>query len=92
MTARSGWARPWRYYSLFAIAPVLLVAIAVAGMFFGAEAVRGELSTQMEGLVGTEAAEVVEGLLEGASKPASNSLAMVAGVLADGAGGRRCVS
>src|SRR5687767_14950727 len=70
------------YYALFAIAPVLLVAIAVAGMFFGAEAVRGGLSTQIEGLVGTEAAEVVEGLLQGASKPASNSLAMVAGVLA----------
>lgn len=70
------------YYSLFAIAPVLLVAIAVAGFVFGAEAVRGELSTQMQGLVGPEAAEAVEGLLQGASKPAANSLAMVAGVLA----------
>jgi membrane protein len=70
------------YYSLFAIAPVLLVAIAVAGTFFGAEAVRGQLSTQMQGLVGPEAAEAVEGLLQGASKPAANSLAMVAGVLA----------
>ena len=70
------------YYSLFAIAPVLLVAIAVAGFVFGAEAVRGELSTQMQGLVGPEAAEVVEGMLQGASKPAANSLAMVVGVLA----------
>ena len=70
------------YYSLFAIAPVLLVAIAVAGFVFGAEAVRGELSTQMQGLVGPEAAEAVEGLLQGASKPAANSFAMVAGVLA----------
>lgn len=70
------------YYSLFAIAPVLLVAIAVAGFVFGAEAVRGELSTQMQGLVGPEAAEVVEGMLQGASKPAANSFAMVVGVLA----------
>ena len=70
------------YYSLFAIAPVLLVAIAVAGFVFGAEAVRGELSTQIQGLVGPDAAEAVEGLLQGASKPAANSFAMVAGVLA----------
>ena len=70
------------YYSLFAIAPVLLVALAVAGTVFGAEAVRGHLSTEIQGLVGPQAAEVVEGLLQGAAKPASISLAMVAGVLA----------
>ena len=70
------------YYSLFAIAPVLLVAMAVAGLVFGAEAVRGELSTQIEGLVGTEAAEAVEAMLQGASKPATNTLAMAAGVVA----------
>ncbi len=69
------------YYSLFAIAPVLLIAVAVAGTLFGAEAVRGHLSTEIQGMVGQEAAEVVEGLLEGSAKPASNWLAMIAGTL-----------
>jgi membrane protein len=70
------------YYSLFAIAPVLLVATAVAGAFFGADAVRGQLSTQIEGMVGTEAADGIEALLKGASKPASNVLATIGGTLA----------
>lgn len=70
------------YYSLFAIAPVLLVAIAVAGTLFGAETVRGEVSTQIQGMVGPEAAEVVEGLLKSASTPATNTLAMVGGLVA----------
>ena len=70
------------YYSLFAIAPVLLVAVSVAGLIFGAEAVRGGLSTQIQGLVGPDAAEAVEALLQGASKPATSTIAMIAGVLA----------
>ena len=69
------------YYSLFAIAPVLLVAVAVAGTIFGADAVRGHLSTEIQGLVGPEAAETVEAMLEGTAKPASNRLAMIAGVV-----------
>jgi membrane protein len=69
------------YYSLFAIAPVLLVAVAVAGTIFGAEAVRGQLSSQIQGLVGPEAAEAVEALLQGTTKPASNTLAMIGGVV-----------
>jgi membrane protein len=69
------------YYSLFAIAPVLLVAVAVAGAVFGAEAVRGQLSTQIDGLVGPDAAEAVEALLAGAARPSSNVLAMIVGGL-----------
>jgi membrane protein len=41
------------FYTLFAIAPVLIVAIAIAGTLFGAEAVRGEIVGQIDGLVGT---------------------------------------
>ena len=41
------------YYTLFAIAPVLLVATAIAGMVFGAEAVRGEIVGQLDQLVGS---------------------------------------
>ena len=48
------------YYTLFAIAPVLLVATAIAGMVFGAEAVRGEIVGQLDQLVGREGALAVE--------------------------------
>ena len=44
------------YYTLFAIAPILLVATAIAGMVFGAEAVRGEIVGQVDHLIGSEGA------------------------------------
>ena len=67
------------YYTLFAIAPILLVATAIAGMVFGAEAVRGEIVGQIDHLVGREGASAVQGLLEGASQPRAGILATVLG-------------
>jgi membrane protein len=51
------------FYTLFSLAPMLMVAIAVAGLVFGAEAARGELFSQIEGLIGTQGATAVQGLL-----------------------------
>ncbi|MDO8906498.1 MAG: YihY/virulence factor BrkB family protein [Hydrogenophaga sp.] len=51
------------FYTLFSLAPMLMVAIAVAGLVFGAEAARGELFIQIEGLIGTQGALAVQGLL-----------------------------
>ncbi len=67
------------YYTLFAIAPVLLVAIAIAGLAFGAEAVRGEIVGQLDELVGHEGAKAIQNLLEGASRPQSGWLATIIG-------------
>ena len=67
------------YYTLFAIAPVLLVATAIAGMAFGAEAVRGEIVGQLDHLVGREGALAVESLLEGASQRRAGIFASVIG-------------
>jgi membrane protein len=55
------------YYTLFSIAPVLIIVIAVAGFFFGAEAARGEIVAQLRGLLGEDGATAVQGLLESAS-------------------------
>ncbi|MBA3346662.1 MAG: YihY/virulence factor BrkB family protein, partial [Gemmatimonadales bacterium] len=52
------------FYTLFALAPILIVAIAIAGFFFGPEAVRGEIVGQVRGLVGTEGARAVQAMLE----------------------------
>lgn len=67
------------YYTLFAIAPILLVATAIAGMAFGAEAVRGEIVGQLDSLVGREGALAVQSLLEGASQRRAGTIATVIG-------------
>lgn len=67
------------YYTLFAIAPILLMATAIAGMVFGPDAVRGEIVGQLDHLVGSEGAAAVEGLLEGASQRRSGVLATLVG-------------
>ena len=70
------------YYTLFAIAPILLVATAIAGLVFGAEAVRGEIVGQLDQLVGREGARAVQSLLEGASQRRSGIAATIIGSLA----------
>src|SRR5687767_6375507 len=67
------------FYTLFAIAPVLLVAIAIAGMFFSADAVQTELVSQMNALIGSDGAQAVNTLLEGAGKRQSGWLAITVG-------------
>jgi len=69
------------YYTLFAIAPILLVAVGVAGAVFGAQAVRGEVATQIDGLIGTAGAAAVEALIEGARLPKGNLMAVIVGGL-----------
>ena len=69
------------YYTLFALAPILVVAIGVAGLAFGRDAVRGEVVGQIQGLVGRQGAEAVQAMLEGTAKPSSNWLATGIGLL-----------
>jgi membrane protein len=51
------------YYTLFSIAPLLLIVIAVAGAVFGADAARGEIFSQLRGLIGPDGAAAIESLL-----------------------------
>jgi membrane protein len=69
------------YYTLFSLAPILIVAIAIAGPAFGAEAVRGEIVGQIGGVVGHEGAVAVQAMLQGASKPSSSILATIVGII-----------
>ena len=65
------------YYTLFSIAPVLIIVIAVAGFFFGEEAARGEIVTQLRGLLGDDGATAIQGLLESASEPEEGLFATI---------------
>jgi membrane protein len=69
------------YYTLFALAPILIVAISIAGLAFGAEAVRGEIVDQIDGLVGRDGARAVQAMLEGAAQPSSSVPATIIGVI-----------
>ena len=70
------------FYTLFSMTPILVVVIAVAGYFFGAEAAQGEIVTQMQGLVGPNGAQAIQALLAAAQDPASGLVAiLVASVL-----------
>ncbi|MGH8718990.1 MAG: YhjD/YihY/BrkB family envelope integrity protein [Burkholderiales bacterium] len=68
------------YYTLFSIAPLLLIVIAVAGFFFGAEAARGEIFAQLQELIGDEGAIAIQGLLASASQPGRGAVAATVGV------------
>lgn len=77
------------YYTIFSIAPLLIVVIAVAGFVFGDEAVRGQLDNQIRGVVGADAALTIQEIIANSSRPADNTVATIIGVvtLLLGAGG-----
>ena len=54
------------YYTLFALAPVLLVVIALGGVIFGPEAVRGQVVGEIQGLIGQDGAKAIQDMLEAA--------------------------
>jgi membrane protein len=55
------------YYTVFSLAPLLVIVIAVAGAVFGREAVQGLISQQLSGVMGPDGAKMVEGLVASAS-------------------------
>jgi membrane protein len=69
------------YYTLLALAPLLLVVMAMAGMVFGREAVEGQIVAEMRGLVGEKGAEAIELVIQNASSPEKSLVSMALGVL-----------
>ncbi|MDQ9169399.1 YihY/virulence factor BrkB family protein [Oxalobacteraceae bacterium R-40] len=67
------------YYTMFSVAPLLLIVISAAGLVFGEEAARGEIFAQLQELMGEQGAGAVQGLLESVNKPAENFTAMLIG-------------
>nr|WP_242472681.1 YihY/virulence factor BrkB family protein [Rhodoferax fermentans] len=69
------------YYTLFSLAPLLLIVISVAGLVFGEDAARGEIAHQLSSLMGDAGAKAVQDLLASVDKPLEGSLATVLGLL-----------
>lgn len=68
------------YYTLFSLAPLLLIVVSVAGLVWGGDAVRGELVSQLEALLGASAASTIEQMLRSVAWPAGGWLNTVLGL------------
>ncbi len=65
------------YYTIFSMAPLLVLAIAIAGMVFGRAAAQGQVVTQIQDAIGPAGAKTIEDMIARASHPASGVTATV---------------
>ena len=69
------------YYTVFSIAPLLIIVIAVAGLVWGRDAVQGEIVGQLSGLIGADGASGVQALIANANQPAKGLVATIISVV-----------
>ena len=69
------------YYTVFSLAPLLVIVISVAGLIFGADAVSGAIFSQINGLMGAEAAKGIQDLLSSVSKPSTGIIGTILGIV-----------
>jgi membrane protein len=69
------------YYTVFSLAPVLLIVVSVTGLVFGEEAARGEVFEQIAGLVGAESAQAIEQMLSALRKPGRGAIGTAVGLV-----------
>ena len=80
------------YYTIFSLAPLVVIAIAMAGLVFGAQAAQAEFLRQVERLTGYDAANAVQMIIQSVHKPANSAIASALGmmILLIGASGVLC--
>ncbi len=69
------------YYTAFSMAPILIIALAVAGSLFGPDVARGELGVQLRDMLGTTGAEAVQEMLANTNRSESGVIATVVGTV-----------
>jgi membrane protein len=68
------------YYAVFSMGPLLLIAVSVASLFFGEQAARGELLSQISGLIGPSAAQAISGMLKSVQEKQATGITAVVGI------------
>jgi membrane protein len=68
------------YYTMFSIAPLLLIVVSIAGFLFGEQAARGEIYDQLTSLMGPDGAYALQALIERANHPRAGAWATLVGV------------
>ncbi|WP_235515304.1 YihY/virulence factor BrkB family protein [Achromobacter sp. Root83] len=69
------------FYTVFSLAPLVIIVIGIAGFFWGREAAQGQLLDQVSALVGAEGGKAVESVVLGAQEPAQGIAATVISVV-----------
>jgi membrane protein len=69
------------YYTVFSLAPLLVIVIAIAGAAFGRSAAQNQITAQVEALMGAQGAEFITSLIEGMSEPKAGIIATTIGVI-----------
>jgi membrane protein len=68
------------YYTAFSVAPMLLIAIVIAGLVFGNEAAQGSIFAQLQGLLGPEAAGTIETAVKTSRQPGASTVSAIIGL------------
>src|SRR5271157_4641956 len=68
------------FYTLLSLAPLIVIAVAVAAVVYGQEAAQGRLASEIGGVAGPHLARTVQGVIRGAYKPGSGVIATLAGL------------
>jgi len=69
------------FYTVFAIAPLFIIVLAIAGFWFGEEAARRQLFDQLSGLVGSQGGEAIQAVVASADRPKAGTWATVVAVV-----------
>src|SRR5262245_40256047 len=69
------------FYTTFSLAPLLIIAVAIAGLFFGNEAAEGKIVGEIAWFVGPAGAQTIQQLIDSARQPETGTLAAVVGVV-----------
>ncbi|HEU5238295.1 MAG TPA: YihY/virulence factor BrkB family protein, partial [Pyrinomonadaceae bacterium] len=70
------------FYTLFSLAPVLIVAVSVTGFVFGEQTAQREIVRQFQGLIGSQGATAIETIIQNTNQPALGVVATTLGLLA----------
>jgi membrane protein len=69
------------YYTIFSLAPLLVIAIAIAGLVFGEDAARGEIVGEIRELVGQDGARAIQAMIQSAYHPGHSVVATIIGIV-----------
>lgn len=69
------------YYTVFALAPLLVLLISITSVFFGEEAIQGEIFSQINGLVGNQAAKQIQDMLKSIQLSGKTNIALISGIV-----------
>ncbi|MVM36279.1 ribonuclease BN, partial [Spirosoma sp. HMF4905] len=69
------------YYTIFSLAPLLVLIIALAGIFLGQEAIQGQIFGQINGLVGKEAAKQIQDMIKSVGLSGKTNSALLIGIV-----------